>query len=109
MISSTMTPQAITIELGNRLRVARLNADLTQKQLAVRAGVSIKAVVNSEKGKANIESFVAILLALNLVEQLNLFLPKPVISPLQLAKAQGNARKRASGKSAAQSKETPSW
>ncbi|WP_144244170.1 helix-turn-helix transcriptional regulator [Nitrincola sp. A-D6] len=88
---------AIAEELGERLKQARLNCDLTQTEVAERAGIARKTVLNAEKGSAQLENFVAILLALDLAEQLDLFLPKQPISPLQLAKLQGKKRKRASG------------
>lgn len=105
------TPHAIATELGDRIRVARLNTDLTQKELATKAGISIKAVTNSEKGKSTLESIVAILVALELTEQLNSFIPKQEVSPIQLAKLQGKNRQRASGthKMADKSKDIPSW
>ena len=95
MIFYSMTPHAIATELGDRIRIARLNADLTQKALAEKAGISIKAVINSEKGKSTLESIIAILVALEITEQLNSFIPKQEISPVQLAKLQGKKRKRA--------------
>ncbi len=105
------TPHAITTELGDRIKVVRLNADLTQKELAEKAGISLKAVTNSEKGKSTLESIVAILIALELTEQLNSFIPKQEISPVQLAKLQGRERKRATGtrKKNTESKDIPSW
>lgn len=107
----SITPHAIATELGDRIRIARLNADLTQKELAEKAGISIKAVTNSEKGKSTLESFVAILVALKMTAQLNAFIPKQQISPIQLAKLQGKKRQRATGthKVASKSKDTPSW
>lgn len=112
---NTATPHAIATELGDRIKIARLNADLTQKELAEKAGVSLKAITNSEKGTSTLESFIAILVALELTEQLNSFIPKQEISPVQLAKLQGKERKRATGTSKAltktltQNKDTPSW
>lgn len=41
--------------------------------------------------------FIAIMMALNLTEQLDLFLPPQPISPIQLMKLQGKKRQRASG------------
>lgn len=91
------SPNAIILELGDRIKTARLNADLTQQALADKAGISLKAVTNSEKGKSTLGSMVAILVALELTEQLNSFLPKQAISPIQLAKLQGKDRQRATG------------
>ncbi len=97
MVSYSKSPSAIAEMLGDRLKLARLNADLTQKEVADRAGLSRKVVLNAEKGKAQLEAFVAIMMALNLEEQLDLFLPPPMLSPIQLAKLQGKQRQRASG------------
>ena len=110
MVFSSSSPHAIATELGYRIKVARLNADLTQKELAEKAGISLKAVTNSEKGKSTLESIVAILVALEITEQLDFFIPKQEISPIQLAKLQGKERKRATGSSAkkAKSKESTS-
>lgn len=94
---SDLSAAALSELLGERLKLARLNQDLTQAQLAERAGVSRKAVLYAEQGKAPLEVFVALLQALNLVSQLDQFLPVQTLSPLQLAKLQGKRRQRASG------------
>ena len=94
---------AVAEELGSRLKQARLNADLTQTDLATKAGVSRKVVMNAEKGKSTLEAFLAIMAALNLLDQLEHFLPRQTLSPLQLAKLQGKQRQRASGKSSSKS------
>ena len=91
-----MTPAAISEELGDRLRQARLNADLTQAEVASRAGLSRRTVLNAEKGRAQLENFVAILAALDMVNLLDVFLPAQELSPLQLAKLRGQQRQRAS-------------
>lgn len=88
---------ALVEEIGGRLKQARLNRDLTQSEVANLAGVARKTVLNAEKGKVQLEVFIAIMMALDLIEQLDLFLPKQEISPLQLAKLQGKKRQRASG------------
>ncbi|MAS26261.1 MAG: transcriptional regulator, partial [Oceanospirillaceae bacterium] len=46
-----MSPQAVCGELGERLKQARLNRDLTQSEVADMAGISRKLVLNAEKGK----------------------------------------------------------
>lgn len=40
--------------LGNRLKLARLNADYTQQELAEIIGISRTAVEGAEKGKCNL-------------------------------------------------------
>lgn len=96
-MSMEMSASALAEELGNRLKQARLNADLTQSEVASLAGVARKTVINAEKGKVQLDIFVAIMLALDLTDQLNLFLPNQQVSPLQLARLQGKKRQRASG------------
>lgn len=97
---SEKTAVALAEELGERLKQARLNRDLTQAEVALRAGVARKTVLNAEKGKAQLDVFIALLMALDLTGQLELFLPKQQLSPLQLAKLQGKQRQRASRQSA---------
>ncbi|XPF95738.1 helix-turn-helix transcriptional regulator [Colwellia sp. RE-S-Sl-9] len=92
-----LTPHAIANEMGDRIKMARLNANLTQKELAKKSGVSLKAVINSEKGKSTLESLIAILIGLEITEQLNFFIPKQEISPIQLIEMMGKERKRATG------------
>lgn len=107
-----MSPRAIAEELGTRLKQARLRADLTQSEIASRSGLSRKTILNAEKGKVQLENLVAILLAMDLAEHLDMFLPIQEISPLQLAKLKGQQRQRASRstKSTTQSSgDEPSW
>lgn len=91
-----MSPRAIAEELGDRLRNARLNADLTQAEVASRAGLSRPTVVAAEQGRVQLENLVAILVAMGMVNHLDTFLPVQEISPLQLAKLKGRERQRAS-------------
>jgi putative transcriptional regulator len=92
------SPAAIVEVLGQRLKQARLNADITQTQLADRAGISKWTVINAEKGKTTLETFVALLQALEQSGQVDNLLPPQELSPMQLLKLQGRARQRASGK-----------
>ena len=91
-----MSPVAITKELGNRLRQARINVDLTQAEVASRAGLNRRTILNAEKGKVQLENLVAILVSMDMKDQLNMFLPIQEISPIQLAKLRGKERQRAS-------------
>ncbi|MBT3353466.1 MAG: helix-turn-helix domain-containing protein [Candidatus Scalindua sp.] len=86
----------MTKELGNRLRQARINADLTQAEVASRAGLNRRTILNAEKGKVQLENLVAILVSMDMADQINMFLPIQEISPIQLAKLRGRERQRAS-------------
>ncbi len=96
MTLENMSPAAIAEELGYRLKQARLNADLTQTEVASRSGLHRRTILNAEKGKVQLENLIAILISLNTADQLNLLLPVQEISPLQLAKLKGKKRQRAS-------------
>lgn len=109
MSNSEMSASAMAEELGERLKQARLNQNLTQAEVAESVGVSRRIVMNAEKGKAQLEVFVAILAALNLTSHLDLFLPKQHISPIQLAQLQGRQRQRASGQKASDEEDKPEW
>jgi putative transcriptional regulator len=101
-----MSTAAMAEELGNRLKQARLNADITQAELAARTGLNRRTILNAEKGNVQLKNLVAILVSLGMADQLNLFLPVQEISPLQLAKLKGQKRQRASksGKRKSQAK-----
>lgn len=103
------SPSSIAEALGERLKQARLNRDLTQADVAAHAGVTRKTVLNAEKGKVQLEVFVAILSALDLTEQLDAFLPKQTVSPIQLAKLQAKQRQRASGQRTRRDQDAPEW
>lgn len=45
------TPEAMGRELGNRLKQARLNLDLTQEEVGLSAGVSRYTIKNLEQGR----------------------------------------------------------
>jgi len=109
---NNMSASAIAEELGNRLKQARLNADLTQTEVASRTGLNRKTILNAEKGRVQLENLVAILVSMDMVGQLNIFLPEQEVSPIQLAKLKGHERQRASRpkKGNAQAREDkPSW
>ncbi len=103
------SPAAIAEDLGNRLKLARLNCNLTQSELAQIIGVTRKTVLNAEKGKASLDIFVAILQAMDLLNQLDQFLARPNISPIQLVKLQGKQRQRATGNKKNRQNEATQW
>ena len=96
MMFDKMSPAAIAEQLGDRLKQARLNSDLSQAELASRTGLNRRTILNAEKGKTQLKNLVAILVSLGMAEQINMFLPVQEISPLQLAKLEGKKRQRAS-------------
>ncbi|MEQ8212171.1 MAG: helix-turn-helix transcriptional regulator [Lacipirellulaceae bacterium] len=94
-----LSDDAILQEIGERLKRARLNRNLTQQSLASKAGIGRRTLQKAEDGQVTtLETLVAILRGLGLISELNSFLPETPLSPVQLVKLQGKTRKRASGK-----------
>ena len=59
-------------EIGNRLRVCRIDQNLQQSELAKMAGVSKLTIINLEhKGTVTLISFIRVVRALGLIEELS--------------------------------------
>ena len=87
-------------EIGQQLRQMRLLQNIDQKTLAGRAGLSLNALKNLEKGKgATVGSLVKVLRALGRVEWLESLSPEVSISPMQILESKKKLpRQRASRK-----------
>jgi transcriptional regulator with XRE-family HTH domain len=90
---------AILRGIADRLKRRRLDKNLSQQNLAEKAGLNRTTIRDVEQGKPfSVMTLIQILRALNALEELESFLPEPGISPLQLAKLKGKERRRASPK-----------
>ena len=97
MISNEMSDKAILNELGLRISKDRLNKNMTQKALAIEAGVSRPTIQRAERGKSvQVFILIRILRALKLVGNIESLVPEFAISPLQQLKIKGKMRRRAS-------------
>lgn len=77
----------IYIELGKKVRNYRLAMNLTQAQLATKAGLSKRAVERIESGESRtMDSFFMVLRAFNLIDNLDLLIPNQEIRPTDLVK-----------------------
>ena len=94
-----MSDKAILSEIGVRASRQRLNRNITQEDLARRAGVARIVVQRLEGGRGcTLENLIRVLRTFELLDQLDAFLPETGLSPLQLAKSRGRQRLRASSK-----------
>jgi transcriptional regulator with XRE-family HTH domain len=85
--------------IASRVRRERLNQNRTQEEIALTAGVALNVVKRLESGLGcSLRSLVRLLRALGKLEQLDLFLPEPGVSPMQLAAFEGRERKEATGR-----------
>ena len=94
-IIAELTDMAVLREIGARLERRRIDAGLTQAELAEEAGISKRTVERIEAGhSADFVLLVRALRVLNLVEALDQLVPDLPQSPLTLLKSRGRARKR---------------
>jgi putative transcriptional regulator len=96
---SELPDSAVLRLLGNRVQQERLNQNLTQLELAHRATLSRIVITHLEGGKGcTLGNFIRILRSLGKLDQVDLFMPEPGVSPLQLANMHGRTRQEASGR-----------
>ena len=90
------TSEQIIAALCERLEKIRLSRNLTQAQLANRAGVTKQTISNMENGRGGLsmDTFIRVLTALNLQGNLKALLPDPTIRPVERVNL-GRERKRA--------------
>jgi transcriptional regulator with XRE-family HTH domain len=99
---------ALLQELGGRLSRRRLEMNLTQEEVAREAGISKRTVERLEAGHSTqLTPFLRICRALDLLDRLELLLPEPVPSPIELLRFRGRERKRATGVREAPAPSTP--
>ena len=88
---------SIIAGLGKRVREYRMKAQLTQDELAVKAGISALTLKKFENAKAtniNMQSFLAILRALHQLECIGKILPELPVPPSVLRQYQERTPKR---------------
>jgi len=96
-VTGLMTDRAILELLGRRLAAARVRQNLTQAELARRAGIAKRTLEGMEAGRSpRLVSLVRVLRVLDLVEGLAALIPDEGPSPLELWESGRPRRVRAS-------------
>jgi putative transcriptional regulator len=94
-LTTHLIDAAILQELGARLGRRRIDANLTQAQLAQEAGVSKRTLERMEAGRStDFVMLVRVLRALKLMDGLESLIPDLPPSPIALLKHQGRERQR---------------
>jgi transcriptional regulator with XRE-family HTH domain len=94
-ITSELTEAALLNEFGGRLERCRIDASLTQAQLAEEAGISKRTVERIEAGHSiDFAMLLRVLRVLKCLEALDQLVPASPQSPLMLLKGRGRERKR---------------
>lgn len=93
-----MTSHAGINMLGTRLRNYRIDIGMTQQDLALRSGVSVRSIHNLENGQdIQLGNYIKLMVALGLSDNLNMLIPDVTIRPsayLQKEQPRRRARKR---------------
>lgn len=74
------SPSELGKEMARRIKMQRMRLDISQPELALRAGVALGTVSGFEKtGKATLETVLRLIVSLGLTKELEpLFLQKPM-------------------------------
>jgi putative transcriptional regulator len=92
LASSSQVEKAIC----QRIDQIRISRNITQKQLAREAGVSLKTITRLENGEGvTLNTFIRVISALGLISNLEMLLPDPSLQPLQLINNSAKPRLRA--------------
>ena len=98
----------IESDLCKKLARIRLARNITQEFLAEQAGVSVRTIRRLEKGLGvSLDTFIRVLTALGVQQNLQSMLPDPRIRPIDRAELKGVERKRA--KPRKKISETSTW
>lgn len=82
-------------DVGLRIKEYRIRQCLQQKELAENSGVSLDTVSRLEQGKnISFDKLLRILRELDMLENIEEFIPEPPLSPLLMKKLQGKQKQR---------------
>lgn len=108
MTNNLQTNDSLLTNLGKRIEQLRIRKNLTQAQLAKEAGVGKRTLERIESGhSAQLTTFISILRALDLVDNLLDLIPDQEKSPMALLLGEQKTRYRASTR--APNKSTGEW
>ena len=86
---------AILKDIGLRMKEYRIRQGMQQKELAESAGVSLDTVARLEQGKnISFDKLLRIMRVLDMLENLEEFIPEPPISPMLMKKMLGEKKRR---------------
>lgn len=106
-IEGQISDRTLLEELGRRLRDARLERNLSQSEVAERAGVGRVTLQRMEAGESpSLVNFVRVLRVLDLLAGFDRLLPGPTPSPIDELERRGRRRQRAGSPRTAGSPET---
>ena len=88
--------EQIEVFLSQEMKKMRLTRNFTQAQLAAQSGVDVRTIRRFENGRTiTLNTFIRILIALDLQHNLETLLPDPSIRPIERVQTGGIERRRA--------------
>lgn len=85
---SIKSPEELQRKLGEGTRAVRVSRNLTQQELAAKAGLSHKSVAKLERGEGSaVETLIRVLHALKATDFIENLVSRPTISPMALLKS----------------------
>lgn len=105
-----LTDLAVIKQIGAKLREARIEQNIKQKELADMAGVSVYTLSVAENGSSiSLITLVQILRALNRLEFLDIFFQENKVSPIAYAKLMDKNTKRRRVRESSNDKNESEW
>lgn len=105
---SVATSEQLEQALCERLEEIRLSRNIKQQDLAEKAGISERTLRRLEKGHGvAFETFIRVLIALDLQDNLQALLPDPTIRPADVLELGGHIPLRASGETSEEDDNKP--
>jgi len=109
-IQSHSSDDAVLLELAERLTRTRLDANLTQAELAREAGVSKRTVERLEAGQSTqLGNLLRVLRALHLLGNVDALVPESTPSPVEQLRLGGRQRERARSTSGGKDSRPWTW
>ena len=94
-ILDSLSDAEVLQELGARIRAARQARDLTIEQAALKAGVHRNTLSKVEVGSdTQLSTLIRVLRTFGRLQMLDMFLPAPTVSPIQLTRQLAKLRQR---------------
>lgn len=96
-ITGNTTDDAVMQELGARISRLRIDRGLTQEKLARESGIGLASLVRLENGdNSRMSTVIRVLRQLGRLDAMDMLLPPDDVRPMDLLRAAGKKRKRAS-------------
>jgi transcriptional regulator with XRE-family HTH domain len=109
-IEASAGDRAVTTELGRRVAQHRLAQNVSQSQLAARAGIGVATLHRLEHGSpVDLTTFIRVLRALGRLDEIDAVLPELTVSPLEQLALHGRRRRRARAAGGAPGGERKPW